>query len=163
MTKSKSITVAAFFLAILAGIPLGWVFNPFDEKANAGQMEFGGIHDELGLSEEQKKTMKEIWAKTAADMKSFDRMAIAREKDERVLSMLTDDQKSEYDEIMVWFRGERNKMDEARKARHEESIKQTLALLNEDQQIKFRELIENQKKNGRIPFMNGGRGNGGRR
>ena len=158
MTRWRMAMVGALILAFAAGIPVGWVFNPIERPVDAEQYEPSWLDTELDLSEEQKAQMRDIWSRAAKDLEGFDRSQFARDKDDVVREILTDEQKAQYDEIETSFRERREQRDNEKKARHQAAIEETMAIMTEDQRNKFEELLEAQENLGRLPILRGRRG-----
>lgn len=157
MTKWRVATVGALILAFAAGIPVGWMFNPFDGPTQQERYDPSWLQTELGLTETQKEQMRDIWSRAAEAHQNYDRTRFAQDKDDVIRGILTDDQIARYNEIESEFRQRREQINSEKKARHKAALDETMAILTDEQRSKFQELLEAQQELGELPMLNGRR------
>ena len=155
MSKWKIAVVGALILAFVAGIPVGWMFNPFDGPVDDDRYNPSWLHAELELTDSQTDQMREIWTRAAQDLEGFDRAQFARDKDDVIREILTEEQRAQYDEIEASFRQRREARDNEKRARHQAAIEETMSILSDEQRSKFEELLEVQRDRGKLPMLGG--------
>src|SRR5947209_14470626 len=99
MSKAKIILIAAFILALGAGMVVGMVAARTTPPASRRSW----LADELSLSPDQQDKMKTIWSEVmdnAGRRNEERRRALQKEREDRVLGLLTDAQKVEYKKLI---------------------------------------------------------------
>ena len=158
MTKWRMAMIGALILAFAAGIPVGWIVNPVDRPRDAERYNPSWLRTELELSETQKEQMREIWSRAAEEYDNYDHTEFARDQDDVVREMLTEEQIARYNEIESEFRQKRERRNNEKRARYKATIEETMAVLTEEQRNKFEELLEAQRELGYLPRLGGQRG-----
>lgn len=164
MTKARLMTTAAFVLAFAAGVLTGSLVRDVESSTAGPRSGPSRLSEELGLSTEQQAQLRDVWSKIAEEFEHADRdkfRSISAEKDERVRAMLSEEQRAAYDQIMAEFREQRNALEDTKRARHDAAVAATMAILSDEQKTKYQKLLDEQKKSGRFPRMDGPpKGNG---
>jgi Spy/CpxP family protein refolding chaperone len=149
MTKLKVLAGIALLLAYAAGIATGWAGYTLAGEAPPPPRDRGSwLSHELGLSPEQKEHMERIWSREA---RGDDRSSVRDLYDARnneVRAMLTEEQKVKFDAIYRAFEEKREAVFAERRARHQKSVEETMAILNPEQQAKYRTIVEDLEKRG---------------
>jgi len=149
MTKLKVLAGLALILAYAAGIATGWAgYTLAGEQPPPPKDRGSWLSHELGLSAEQKVKMEAIWSQEArGDDRSKVRDLYDARNDE-VRAMLTDEQKANFDAIYHAFDERREAVFAERRARHQKSVDETMAILNPEQQAKYKTIVEDLEKRG---------------
>ena len=156
MTKPKKIMLIAIILASVAGIAAGWQLND-GCKHGKHRTEYipSWLNEELNLNPDQLATLRDIWVEKSKGHGRNQTHNLSQEKDKKVLAILTDEQKPQYEAIMDEFRKAKKEAEEQSQFDHETAIEATMEILNEEQQVKFQELVETHKNHGRLPMIHG--------
>lgn len=149
MTKLKVLAGLALILAYAAGIATGWAgYTLAGEQPPPPGDRGSWLSHELGLSAEQKDKMEAIWSK---EVRGDDRSSVRDLYDARnneVRALLTAEQQVRFDEIYRAFDEKREAVFAERRARHEKSVEETMAILNPEQQAKYKTIVEDLEKRG---------------
>jgi Spy/CpxP family protein refolding chaperone len=106
------------------------------------------LHDQLGLNAEQRQQMDAIWTdvrqKTGG---GFDqRRKLDRERDQALVSLLTPEQKMQYDAIQKANKAKRDELDKERDQLMAQANEKSRALLNDEQKKKWDELTKEMRE-----------------
>ena len=159
MTKTRLILVASCIIVFAAGAAAGVLAS----KLKAPRPRGSWLSRELKLTGQQEEQMRKIWrpAGTARQGRHDDRMAVlARERDEAIVALLSEEQKAGYDAI---GREYARKVDELAQERHkafEERMAQTKQILTPEQARRYDELLKEPRGRGRGRGGRGGPGPG---
>jgi hypothetical protein len=141
MSKAKIILIAAFILALGAGMVVGMVAARTAPPANRRSW----LADELSLSPDQQDKMKTIWSEVMdnAGRRNEDRRrALQKEREDRVLSLLTDAQKVEYKKLIDEFAAKRAELDKEREKSFKEAVERTKQILSAPQRARYEEILK---------------------
>lgn len=151
MTKTRTILITSFVLVFLAGIPFGWAIDHWSDSPN----ERSWLGRRLDLTSEQEKEISQIWSEVSQTSHSERRDTIRRlseEHDEDIQKILTEEQKTRFEEIGAKHRKERNEYFEHVKAMNDEAVEKTMDLLSEEQRAKYEAIIEHRRGGSRNGF-----------
>lgn len=100
------------------------------------------LHDQLGLTAEQRVQMDAIWKDVREQVgRSYERRRqLDREREQAVLSLLTPEQKAKHDAILAANKARRAELDRERDALMAAANEKSKALLNDEQKKKWDEL-----------------------
>jgi Spy/CpxP family protein refolding chaperone len=164
MSRTKVILVAAFLLAFAAGASLGlFASNPTVSQPpprppgpRGGPESF--FSKELNLTQEQRETMRKIWSEVRGPGggpggRDDRRAALSRERDQAVLSLLSEEQRGQYQAIQQDYTAkvdayQQERMKAFEKA-FEDARKRTIEILTPEQAAKYEELMK--RPSGRGP------------
>lgn len=158
MTKTRTILIASFVLVFLAGIPFGWTI----ERRTDSPDERSWLGRRLDLTSEQEKEISQIWSEVSQTSHSERRDAIRTRSDERddeIRAILTDEQKTSFEEIVAKHREARREYFGHVRAINDEAVEKTKALLSDEQRAKYEAMIEHRRSGNRNGF---GPGHGSR-
>jgi len=144
MNKVKLFVGLAFLLAFAAGVSVGLAIKPWVRERHG----ISPLSHELNLTREQEKQIENIWSKiihTARERHTGQRLAIEKERDEKIRGLLTDEQKAAYDAVAVEFREKEKEFRQGRKAEIDQAVEATKALLSKRQRVKYEKLLEERK------------------
>jgi len=152
MNKLKLLAAAALCLAYAAGIATGWAgYTLAGEQPPPPRDRGSWLSHELGLSETQADQIEAIWSNKnlgpAGDERARVR-ALYDERNDRVRSMLREDQQEAFDEIYREFDQRRGEIFDERRQRHEKAVEDTMAILDPEQQKKYQAIVENFEERG---------------
>lgn len=148
MTPLKLVFIPTVVLVFGAGLVVGRITTRIPPIVAATQpatkpVDRGPnrLHDQLGLTADQRKQMDAIWdevMKTRGER--FDReRKLEKERDNIAVSLLTPDQKVNYDKAMEDYRTKRTALDKEREAVMAQANERSRALLNDEQKKKWDE------------------------
>ena len=156
MTKTKIILLVSFVLTAAAGAAVGMLVSwPKPRRPHRP-----GLAEELGLSAEQQQKMRKIWSEVMGlpgRHRGEERRALAQERDEAIVALLTDEQLPGYKEIVREYERKLEELSQERRRRVEEAVERTKQILTPEQAVKYEELLKKRGEKGR------GRGPGLRR
>ena len=139
MSKAKIILVFAFLVVCAAGAVVG---TAVDRHVRPIEEHRGGLPRELGLTSEQEQQMKAIWdgviQKRMSNFKT--RHDEAKQRDTKIRGLLTDDQKSQYDDIVKQYESETAALEDQLHQAEREAEQKTRALLTPEQARKWDEM-----------------------
>jgi len=153
MTRTKAILVVAFLLAFAAGTSVGLFATkappasppPRPDRPNSF------LERELNLTVEQKEQMKTIWSDVMAPggRGQFDRRAaLAQERDQAVVALLTEEQRSRYDAVLKDYADKVEALQQDRKRAFDEARERTKAILTPEQAEKYDQLMKRPPERG---------------
>lgn len=149
MSKLKLLAGIALLLAYAAGIATGWAgYTLAGEQPPPPRDRGSWLSHELRLSPEQKEKMEVIWSREA---RGDDRSTVRDLYDARnneVRALLTEEQQATFDEIYRAFDQKREAVFAERRARHQKSVEETMAILTPEQQEKYKTIVEDLEKRG---------------
>jgi Spy/CpxP family protein refolding chaperone len=162
MTRTTLILLAAFLLAFAAGTSVGLFANwpassesppslppPRASRPHGGPESF--LARELGLTAEQQEQMKQIWSEVMSPggRGPLDRRsALAQERDQAVLALLTEEQRSRYDAIQQDYAARVEALSQERKKAFDGAVERTKAILTPEQAAKYEDLMKRQRERG---------------
>jgi len=147
MTKTKVLLVVAFAAAFAAGVAVGFAVWGDRHRSHGPSW----LAAELDLTDTQKEQMHEIWSEVMSEAFRDHwqrRRAMAEQRDQAILDLLTDAQRTQYDAILQTYAERREAMEEERKAAFQQAVERTKAILTPEQAAKYEELIKRGPKHG---------------
>jgi len=137
MKKTKVILVTAFLLVFAAGLVVGRMSREVRLRAERPD---SAVARELGLTAQQREQMRKIWEGMRPLMKQHReaRLAARKHREQRVRSLLNEDQLQGYERIDREYQQELKRLDAERRAAFEQAQEKTRAILTPQQQKKFR-------------------------
>ncbi len=149
MTKLKILAGLALCLAYVAGIATGWAgYTLAGEKPPPPRDKGSWLSHELQLSPEQKAQMESIWSKEAMGDDRSKVRDLYDARNNEVRAILTEEQKKTFDEIYRVSEEKREAVYAERRARHQKAVDDTMAILNPEQQEKYKKIVEDLEKRG---------------
>jgi len=143
MLRKKIVLILVMtFLALSAGMVLGWVWTPL-QKVETGS---GGLHggprpwfDQLDLTPDQQQQMDKIWTDTRQQrQKMFERYRdLDKQRDQQIQGLLSESQRSAYDKIIADFHAGREDLNKQREALISDANARSRALLDDSQKAKW--------------------------
>ena len=106
------------------------------------------LHDQLGLTADQRTKMDAIWAGVRQNSgNGFDeRRKLDKERDQTLLSLLTPEQKAQYDAIQAANKAKRDELDKDRERLMADANEKSKALLTDEQKVKWDELTKQMRE-----------------
>ena len=155
MSKARLVVIAGFCIAFAAGIAAGLALA----RTRGGRLERRSwLTGQLDLTTEQREQMRQIWSEVMGDRRA-QRRALREERDKAIQDLLSDKQKTEYEEVMQEYARKSEAMNEARRTAFDQAVERTKAILTEEQRVKYEKVLdERAERRGR-----GGPGGGFRR
>lgn len=156
MNKMRLLMVCLFAVALGTGLAVGMGYShrPYPKDRESW------LADQLKLSPEQSKQMKDIWsAMMGGPSRSFDkRHEFAKERDEAIFKLIPETAKPEYQKILERYNQQVAELSKERDAAFQAAVEKTKAILNETQRARYEEIM---KKGFRGPSWHGGTHEGG--
>ena len=161
MSKTKAILLFCFASVFAAGVLVGAVAR----RATAPRRErHSWLSQELDLTPDQRDQMRDIWSdamRGSREQQHQERRALREKRDQALQDLLSDEQKAEYEKILLKYEEGTKALDEVRKAAFDDAVQRTKAILNEEQRAKYEEMLKRgpRERHGgapRPPFPSGG-------
>jgi len=169
---TKLVVIFGFIVAFVAGLIVG--VNRPQQLAVSGsgagpttrQTRDSELDTLLNLRPEQKAEMKKIWSEMAdRGRKQHEerRRELRRQRDEKIESLYTPDQKSVVDKVQADYAEQTKALDLEMRANFQKSVEATKAVLDPDQRVKYEQWLQNRQwdRGPRGPGGDGGRGGPG--
>jgi Spy/CpxP family protein refolding chaperone len=185
---SKVFVILGFLVSFAAGLTVGWRAMPHlaashstdevkpsrsGEKNGQPRGPRDGLDDRgptgwltavLKLSPEQQEQMKQIWSRAAHEgrrEREERRQALKRDRDESVTQLMADSgRKADFDRIIESYTKGLTDLDEEWKAKFQQSVERTKAILTDEQRTKYEDILKRHAA-GPSGTQPGPRGNGG--
>jgi len=144
MSKPKILLLISFVMVFCAGVSIG----AFVRGSRSGHHEPTWLADELGLTSDQQREMKEIWEpvrNNAREYPSQQRRELSEKRDRAVRELLHEDQVGRFDEIVATYKREKEELIKEWRAPFEEAMGKTKRMLSDEQFRKFEELGKKKK------------------
>src|SRR3954471_4974795 len=150
ISKTRITLVAAFVLALGGGVVLGLAAGrrpvPAAVPPPATQPgEHSWLADQLNLTTDQREQMKDIWSSLLqgpAQANRDHRRQIEKERDEALVSLLTPEQRVEYDRRMAGYTAQLADLGKERDKLFRDAVEQTKLILNDSQRQRYEELLK---------------------
>jgi len=153
MTKTKRfeiililVTVLSLGAGLMAGLltsrlPVGPATQPVPVISNP--LDHTPLVQELNLTTEQREQMKQIWesAKTGAIRTYTDAENLQKDRDDAILQILSEEQKAQFQRIAKDYADRYGQLQASRNKVFDQAVEKTLALLNDTQKAKYREIL----------------------
>lgn len=144
ITRTKVILLVSFLLTFGAGTALG-LLTSWPEDRSSGRSR---LWSDLNLTDEQREQMREIWSDVMGRRRG-ERRALAKERDEAVVALLTEEQLPQYERIMQEYRRKMEELSRERQRRVQEAVERTKRILTPEQAEKYEELRKLRRERGR--------------
>jgi Spy/CpxP family protein refolding chaperone len=143
MTRLIVITgfVVAFFAGVMSGVAWNWhgPQKPGDDRRGGRE---SWIADQLSLTPEQQKQMKDIWPDVGRRGSGRDkRNQIRKEQDEAVAALVRPEDKPVYDKIILESRQKTEAIEADNRKAFQQAVEKTKAILTPEQRTKYEELL----------------------
>ena len=153
MLRLKLMFIPMVVLVFAAGMVVGRITNhapatvakgPETRPSTRPDRSPSWLHDQLGLNAEQRQQMDAIWADVRQKTgNGFDQQRnLDRDRDRALVSLLTPEQKSQYDAIQEANRAKRAELNKERDQLMAQANEKSRALLNDEQKKKWDELTK---------------------
>jgi Spy/CpxP family protein refolding chaperone len=162
----KLVVTFGFLISFAAGLMVGMQHGTSAPAAmnTPSTRPFGArgfLPAALNLTPDEQEKMKKIWADDGNRIRaeqSERRNACRKERDDAILSMLTPDQKTQYDDIQKGYREKNDAIDRDLRADFQHKVEETNQILTPEQQAKYQELLSHRQAFERGAFDRGDRG-----
>jgi Spy/CpxP family protein refolding chaperone len=166
---TRFIVIFGFAISFAAGLVVG-MGKQWNPPAEAGSPSptthpsgppHGFLPAALNLTPDQQDKMKKIWQDEAerGRHEQFDRRNQCRkERDDAILSLLSPQQKTQYDDIQKTYREKNDAIDQEFRAEFQRKVEQTKEILTPEQRVKYDELLARRQSFDRGPRDRGDRG-----
>jgi len=147
MTRIKAILIVSFLVTFAAGAATGLLADRLDHRPPGPSW----LEAELDLTSQQREQMHAIWSEVMGTMMrqhGEQREALRQQRDQAIVALLTDEQRSRYDAILKEFAGKEEEMSQQRKQAFDEAVKRTKEILTPQQVAKYEELLKMQRERG---------------
>lgn len=145
-SNRSMVVIGVTVLALSAGVVAGMVVARAKSatKSNAAGAEALGLADALDLSGQQREEMRKVWEDVRATVRqSFENAeGLQRQRDEAVLSMLSDDQKQKFSKITQEYSEKFDQLRAGRDRTFAEAVDKTRMLLNDSQRKKYDDMLK---------------------
>jgi len=141
MTKAKAILLVSFLLTAVAGAAVG-VLVSWPKSRHPHRP---GLTEQLGLSPEQQEKMRKIWSEVMGPPgrhRVESRRALAQERDEAIVALLTDEQLAKYQQVVREYERKLEELRQEGQRRVQEAIERTKQILSAEQARKYEELLK---------------------
>ena len=156
MTKTKMILIVSFLVTAAAGIGVGMLVSwPKPRYARRSR-----LAKELNLSSEQQEQMRKIWSEVRGfpgGRTGENRRALTQERDKAIIALLSEEQLTQYQQIVQKYERKLEELSQKRRRRFQEAVELTKQILTPEQANKYEELLNKRGERDR------GRGRGWRR
>ena len=146
MTKTKLILIVSVLLVFAAGASLGVLITRPGQPPPRGSW----LANELNLTTDQRDQMRTIWSEAMGSVSKQRerRAALAQERDQAILALLSDAQQAQYDAIQQEYVRKTDELSQERKRAFDDAIEQTKRILTPEQATKYDELLKKQRERG---------------
>jgi len=141
MTKTKLILVISFLVTFVAGGAVGLVVR----RSAQTPPRRPSLSRELDLTSEQREQMRKIWSEVMSNsgrQPYQSRREIRKERDEAIEALFTEEQKSQYQQIIEQYTAKSDELAEQRRERFKEAAQRTKQVLTKAQREKYEELLK---------------------
>ncbi len=146
------VVIVGFIVAFSAGLMSGiaWKGHPGAKPHGGPESRESWIADQLKLSPEQQKQMKEIWSEGGGRRESWDkRNQLRKERDEALAALVRPEDKPAYDKIVADSKQKQDALEAEGKKAFQQAVDKTKAILNAEQLKKYEEVLSNGPGRGR--------------
>lgn len=144
MARIKSILIIAFLVVFAAGLMVGMVRGRSTATAviNAHPDRASFLTAQLNLTPDQEEKMHKIWSEVMKNGPGGGQHVgeLDKERDDAIRAMLSEDQKSRYDQIVHEYRAKADAMRAEMHRRIDEAERRTREILTDSQRVKFDEI-----------------------
>jgi hypothetical protein len=154
--SAKVVVVIGFLIAFAAGLTVGLesrqtsvaqpplAAGPSTKPTTRQARGPGWIESELKLRPDQKQNMDKIWSEMARGGRAENdkrRQQLREERDAAIIALVGPENKAKYDAIQQNYRDQQQNLDKEMRARFENAVKQTEAILDPDQLTRYRDML----------------------
>jgi Spy/CpxP family protein refolding chaperone len=154
--SAKIVVVIGFLIAFAAGLTVGLETRqtsvasaplPVDATTKPTTRQSRGpgwIESELKLRPDQKQKMDKIWSEMARGGRAENdkrRQQLREDRDAAIVALVGPENKAKYDAIQQNYRDQQQNLDKEMRARFENAVKQTEAILDPDQLTRYRDML----------------------
>ena len=147
MTKTKVILIVSCLVVFAAGASLGALLT----RSRPTRQDHSWLAAELNLTAEQRDQIRKIWSETMGSVfrnQSERRGAVTQERDQAILSLIPQAQRSRYESIQQEYTRKMDELSQERKRAFEEAVERTKKVLTAEQAVKYDDLIKKQRERG---------------
>lgn len=159
MNGARWLVVFGFVVALAAGAVLGVA----QERARRAPAEGSWLAMQLNLTPEQQEQIRQVWSEvqSLSGREYRDRRAaLAKERETQVRALLTDEQRSRFEEILAEYQRKVDALAAERERAVQAAIEKTKMLLDERQRAKYEQLLKEREMGGPPPGERGARKTG---
>jgi Spy/CpxP family protein refolding chaperone len=141
MTRTKVVLIVAFVAAFAAGGAVGMSVLRARHPPHGPSW----LTAELDLTDAQRDQMHRIWTEvmsTAGRNRWEQHRALAEQRDQAILDLLTDQQRAQYDAILQDYARQREELEQQREQAFKEAVERTKQILTPEQAAKYEELLK---------------------
>jgi Spy/CpxP family protein refolding chaperone len=149
---TRMIVITGFVIAFSAGLMSGiaWKSRAPGDRPDGKHDRDSWIADQLSLSPDQQRQMKEIWSGFGGRRDGWQkREQIRREKDEAIANLVRPEDMGAYDRILEQARQKTDALEADGKEKFQKAVEKTKAILNDEQRRKYEELLSRGPGHGR--------------
>jgi hypothetical protein len=109
------------------------------------------IVSQLKLDEDQQEKMNKIWSNVARDGREESerrRDQLRRERDEAILALVGPANKEKYEAVYKKYHEDQKQVERDVRARFEKAVEETIAILNPEQQKKYKDMLSRHRPGG---------------
>ena len=144
ITRTKVILLVSFLLTFGAGTSVGLLTSLPEDRSSDKSRPWRG----LNLTDKQREQMREIWS-SAMGRGRGERRLLAKERDEAVVALLTEEQLPRYEQIVGEYKRKMKDLSRERQRRIQEAVERTKRILTPEQVEKYEELRERRRERAR--------------
>jgi Spy/CpxP family protein refolding chaperone len=102
--------------------------------------------EELNLTAEQREQMRQIWEGVRGQVRQAfeDAQRLQKQRDEALVSLLTDEQKAKFEKISKDYAGRFDELTHKRDATFQNAVERTRRILNDEQRQKYDQILKRQ-------------------
>jgi Spy/CpxP family protein refolding chaperone len=147
--------VVAFSAGFLIGIsPAGNRIEPATEQTSErrGRGPESWLAEQLSLTSDQQKQMKDIWsevAKRGGRHQREERSRLRKERDEAIAALIREEDRAAYEQIVKEFEEKNRAMDAEARAAFQQAVARTKEILTPEQRQKYEEILSKADLEGR--------------
>ncbi len=151
MTRTRIILLASVLLVFAAGTSLGLYISRSTQPPPPPPPD-SRLSRELNLTPEQREQMRKIWDENVGPShwraQEEKRRALAKQRDEEITALLSEEQKAKYDTIQKNYRVRTDEISQDRRKAFELVDELTRKMLTPEQIAKFDEMRKAQRERG---------------
>ena len=134
----------AFVLAMGAGVAVGMLSARLPQTHQPRSW----LGDELNLTPEQREQMRAIWQDVSKNRgRDWERRrALEKERNEAIVSLLTEEQRAKHDEINRQFAQKMQEQQQQREAAVHEAIERTKQMLTPQQREHYEQIMQEKRE-----------------
>jgi len=144
MSRTRLILLGSFVIAFAAGVLTGLVVSRVRERPPRRSR----LASQLNLTKEQQEQMRKIWSDVMSPYqgrRGEGRAALAQERDEAVVVLLTEDQRAKHEAILQDYARKMEELSQERRKRFDEAVERTKRILTPEQARKYEELLKERR------------------